>query len=147
MKYLHVLRLVPPYRAVSYRKDERTGQGSHSCHHILYETALGCTACASAGGMHDYWQHAVQQAAAGPFSCPRRRQRKSHAWILGSGAEPSSTNWPPRSSARQAACLIRCKPADTYITSQDFLSREAKEPRGAKGTKTLCIIAAMQQTA
>ncbi len=51
MKYLHVLRLVPPYRAVSYRKDERTGQGSHSCHHILYETALGCIACASAGGM------------------------------------------------------------------------------------------------
>ena len=32
-------------------------------------------------------------------------------WTFGSGAEPSSTNWPPRSRVRQAACLIRCRPA------------------------------------
>ncbi len=31
-------------------------------------------------------------------------------WTLGSGAEPSSTNCPPRSTARYAACLMRCTP-------------------------------------
>ena len=32
-------------------------------------------------------------------------------WILGSGAEPSSTNWPPRSRVRKHECLIRWVPA------------------------------------
>ena len=42
------------------------------------------------------------------------RRKGRPAWILGSGADPSSTNCPPRSSVRQAACLIRCRPADRH---------------------------------
>ena len=48
--------------------------------------------------------HAPSQPPSAPASA------LNSACTRGSGAEPSSTNWPPRSSVRQAACLMRWMP-------------------------------------